>query len=122
LLCFLITLPFIFDILARDYEGMKLESEIQNSIMTRYFYYQLVNIYVTVGMGGMNIGDQVSEFFFVIHEFFLKQVDGFNIYIEHKFYLTYCLNDLRLYYVYNCIYIISYYFHFIYFTLYFYIY
>jgi hypothetical protein len=38
---------------------MKLESEIQNSIMTRYFYYQLVNIYVIVGLGGINIGDQL---------------------------------------------------------------
>ena len=48
LLGFLLILPFIFDFIARYYEGMKLESEIQNSIMTRYFYYQLVNIYVTV--------------------------------------------------------------------------
>lgn len=35
----------------RYYEGIKLESEIQNTIMTRYFYYQLVNIYVTIGLG-----------------------------------------------------------------------
>ena len=40
-LVFLLILPFIFDFLARHYEGMKLESEIQNSIMTRYFYYQV---------------------------------------------------------------------------------
>ena len=48
LLGLLLILPFIFDAIARYYEGMKLESEIQDSIMTRYFYYQLVNIYVTV--------------------------------------------------------------------------
>lgn len=36
LLMFLLILPFIFDTLARNYEGMKLESEIQNAIMTRY--------------------------------------------------------------------------------------
>jgi hypothetical protein len=36
LLMFLLILPFIFDTLARNYEGMKLESEIQNTIMTRY--------------------------------------------------------------------------------------
>ena len=38
LLMFLLILPFIFDTLARNYEGMKLESEIQNAIMTRYYY------------------------------------------------------------------------------------
>ena len=59
LLVFLLILPFIFDFIARHYECMKLESEIQNSIMTRYFYYQLVNIYVTVGLGGINIGAQL---------------------------------------------------------------
>ncbi len=59
LLIFLLILPFGFDFLARYYECMKLESEIQNSIMTRYFYYQLVNIYVIVGLGGINIGDQL---------------------------------------------------------------
>ena len=58
-LTFLLILPFIFDFLARNYEGMKLESEIQNSIMTRYFYYQLINVYVTVGFGGSNIITQV---------------------------------------------------------------
>ena len=59
MLVLLLLLPFVFDFLARNYEGMKLESEIQNSIMTRYFYYQLVNIYVTVGTGGLNIMDQI---------------------------------------------------------------
>ena len=49
MLGFLMILPFIFDVIARYYEGMKLESEIQNSINSRYFYYQLINIYVTVG-------------------------------------------------------------------------
>lgn len=59
LLVFLLILPFIFDFSARYYECMKLESEIQNSIMTRYFYYQLVNVYVTVGFGGYNLFNQV---------------------------------------------------------------
>lgn len=36
LLMFLLILPFIFDTLARNYEGMKLESEIQNAIMSRF--------------------------------------------------------------------------------------
>lgn len=59
LLGFLLMLPFIFDVLARYYEGMKLESEIQNAIMTRYFYYQLVNIYVTVALDGINVGHKI---------------------------------------------------------------
>ena len=36
LVCLLV-LPFIFDFLARYYEGIKLESEIQSTIMTRYY-------------------------------------------------------------------------------------
>lgn len=59
MLCFLLILPAIFDILARSYECMKLESEVQNAIMTRYFYYQLVNVYVTVGFGNSRIWDQI---------------------------------------------------------------
>ncbi len=41
------------------FQGMKLESEIQNSIMTRYFYYQLINVYVTVGFSGSNLWLQI---------------------------------------------------------------
>ena len=59
LLIALLILPVIFDFSARYYECMKLESEIQNSIMSRYFYYQLINVYVTVGFGGTNIFAQV---------------------------------------------------------------
>ena len=53
LLILLAILPFIFDLIARSYEGMKLESEIQNVIMTRYFYYQLANVFVAVGLGSI---------------------------------------------------------------------
>lgn len=53
LLILLSILPFLFDFISRHYEGLKLESEIQNSIMTRYFYYQLANIYVSVGLGSI---------------------------------------------------------------------
>eukprot|EP01038_Epipyxis_sp_PR26KG_P012944 gene12944-17354_t len=59
MLVFLLLLPWVFDFLARYYEGLKLESEIQNSIMTRYFYYQLVNIYVTVGFSGSDMWSQI---------------------------------------------------------------
>jgi hypothetical protein len=51
LLILLVLLPLIFDQISRYYEGLKLESEIQNSIMSRYFYYQLANVFVTVGSG-----------------------------------------------------------------------
>jgi hypothetical protein len=53
LLVLLSLLPIIFDLIARSYEGLKLESEIQNSIMTRYFYYQLANVFVSVGLGSI---------------------------------------------------------------------
>ena len=53
LLILLSLLPFLFDMIARSYEGRKLESEIQNSIMTRYFYYQLANVFVSVGLGSI---------------------------------------------------------------------
>lgn len=61
MLIFLLLLPFVFDSLARYYEGYKLESEIQNSIMTRYFYYQLINVYVTVGFSGSNLWGQLLQ-------------------------------------------------------------
>jgi hypothetical protein len=61
LLALILMLPFIFDFLARYYEGMKLESEIQNSIMFRYFYYQVVNVYVTVGCAGIEITKQITD-------------------------------------------------------------
>ena len=53
LLALLSVLPLIFDMIARNYEGLKLESEIQNSIMTRYFYYQLANVFVSVYAGSI---------------------------------------------------------------------
>ena len=62
LLCFLLILPFIFDWVSRNYECMKLESEIQNSIMNRYFWYQLINVYVTVGLGSKNFAEQLVGF------------------------------------------------------------
>jgi hypothetical protein len=61
MLIFLLLLPFVFDTVARYYEGYKLESEIQNSIMTRYFYYQLINVYVTVGFSGSSLWYQLYQ-------------------------------------------------------------
>lgn len=53
LLILLTILPLIFDTISRYYECLKTESEIQNSIMVRYYYYQLANIYVTVTAGSI---------------------------------------------------------------------
>lgn len=53
LVIILAVLPFVFDFVSRYYEGIKLESEIQNSIMTRYFYYLLANVYVAIGLGSI---------------------------------------------------------------------
>lgn len=39
--------------IARNYECLKKESEIQNSILARYFYYQLANVFVSVGLGSI---------------------------------------------------------------------
>lgn len=61
ILGFLVVLPFIFDIVATQYEGIKLQSEVQETIMRRYFYYQLINIYVTVGLNGFEIRDSIME-------------------------------------------------------------
>jgi hypothetical protein len=74
MLIFLVLLPFVFDTVARYYEGYKLESEIQNSIMTRYFYYQLINVYVTVGFSGSSLWYQLyqmlSKCFVTVFSFF----------------------------------------------------
>ena len=54
LLMFLLILPFIFDTLARNYEGMKLESEIQNAIMTRW---EILPLLCALVCGGMRVSD-----------------------------------------------------------------
>lgn len=54
LLVLLALLPLLFDAVARRYEGLKLESEIQNSIMSRMFYYQLANVFVGLGIGSIS--------------------------------------------------------------------
>ena len=51
LLIVLALLPLILGLVARYYEGLKVESKIQKSIMKRYFVYQVVNVVVSVGLG-----------------------------------------------------------------------
>jgi hypothetical protein len=48
LLIVISVLPLLFELIARFYEGRKLESDIQNSVLKRYFMYQVANVYVTV--------------------------------------------------------------------------
>ena len=56
-------LPFIFYFCAKLYEGIKLESEIQASVMARYFWYQIVNVIVSVQLGSVltNWGQNISQ-------------------------------------------------------------
>ncbi|CAM9127762.1 unnamed protein product [Ectocarpus fasciculatus] len=53
LLLLMLLLPFLFQALAYRYERRKSHSEVQQSILTRYFTYQVANIYVTVASGSI---------------------------------------------------------------------
>jgi Calcium-dependent channel, 7TM region, putative phosphate len=48
LLALIIILPVIFQIVALKYERRKTRSDVQASMLGRYFYYQLATIYITV--------------------------------------------------------------------------
>ena len=53
LLGLILLLPLIFQWVATSYEKRKTLSGVQNSIVGRYFYYQLANIYITVTAGAL---------------------------------------------------------------------
>jgi hypothetical protein len=53
LLGLIIVLPFIFQGIAMGYEKRKTFSDVQGSILGRYFYFQLANIYITVTAGSL---------------------------------------------------------------------
>ena len=53
LLGLILVLPVLFEWIAVTYERRKTFSEIQGSILRRYFYYQLANIYITVTAGSL---------------------------------------------------------------------
>merc|ERR1712194_655088 len=53
LLGLILLLPLIFQWIATSYEKRKTLSGVQNSIVGRYFYYQLANIYITVTAGAL---------------------------------------------------------------------
>jgi hypothetical protein len=59
LLGIIMILPYIFHAVAIHYEDRKTQSDIQKSIIGRYFYYQLANVYVTVTAG--SILDSLGE-------------------------------------------------------------
>jgi Calcium-dependent channel, 7TM region, putative phosphate len=56
-------LPIIFEYVAVKYERRKTLSDVQASMLGRYFYYQLANIYVTVTAGSIlkSMADIVNE-------------------------------------------------------------
>jgi len=53
LLTLIMILPFVFEWIAVSYERRKTMSDVQDSIVGRYFYYQVANIYVTVTAGSI---------------------------------------------------------------------
>jgi Calcium-dependent channel, 7TM region, putative phosphate len=53
LLLLICVLPLMFEVIARTYERRKTVSDVQASMMGRYFYYQVLNIYVTVTAGSL---------------------------------------------------------------------
>lgn len=53
LLGLILILPVIFEYIAVKYERRKTLSDVQASMLGRYFYYQLANIYVTVTAGSI---------------------------------------------------------------------
>lgn len=53
LLALTMVLPLIFQFLATNYEKRKLLSDVQNSMLGRYFYFQCLNLYISVTAGGV---------------------------------------------------------------------
>jgi len=53
LLSLILILPIIFEQIAIRYEHRKTVSDVQRSMLGRYFYYQLVNIFLTVTAGSL---------------------------------------------------------------------
>jgi len=53
LLCLIMILPVIFEVLARSYERRKTLSDVQDSMLGRYFYFQVLNLYISVTAGSL---------------------------------------------------------------------
>jgi len=63
LLALILVLPLIFEFVALKYERRKTFSDVQASMLGRYFYYQLANIYVSVTAGSIlkSLGDIIDK-------------------------------------------------------------
>jgi hypothetical protein len=73
LLCLIMILPVIFEVLARNYERRKTLSDVQNSMLGRYFYFQVLNLYISVSAGSLwkslaEILDRPSSLFSLLGE------------------------------------------------------
>jgi hypothetical protein len=53
LLCLILILPVVFEFVALRYERRITYADVQKSMLDRYFYYQIVNIYITVTAGSL---------------------------------------------------------------------
>jgi len=53
LLGIILILPVIFQVIAIKYERRKTFSDVQGSLLGRYFYYQLANVYITATAGSL---------------------------------------------------------------------
>lgn len=53
LLTLILILPLMFEVIARRYERRKTVSDVQASMLGRYFYYQVLNLYITVTAGSL---------------------------------------------------------------------
>ncbi|CAJ1948545.1 unnamed protein product [Cylindrotheca closterium] len=82
LLCLILILPVIFKFIALNYERRMTYSDVQKSMLGRYFYYQLFNIYITVTAGSLGkslyeIINHPSEFLELLGEKFPTMVGYF---------------------------------------------
>jgi len=82
LLCLILILPVIFKFVALKYERRMTYSDVQRSMLGRYFYYQLFNIYITVTAGSLGkslaeILNHPSEFLELLGEKFPTMVGYF---------------------------------------------
>ena len=53
LLALTMILPVLFELLAANYERRKCLSDVQNSMLGRYFYFQVLNLYISVTAGSV---------------------------------------------------------------------
>ncbi|EED91711.1 predicted protein [Thalassiosira pseudonana CCMP1335] len=89
LLTIIMVLPFLFYVVALHYEDRKTQSDVQKSIIGRYFYYQLANIYITVTAGSIleslgEIAEHPSNVFAILGKSLPNVVGYFATFIMTK--------------------------------------